>query len=111
MGAQSVEGELESLNRGHRRAAESAQAERHSGRPRDYPCNAAESFDRGYAQTGLHVQKVIRVKGSIRSQVYRRWCDPIAFIKSWQLCIVADSKGLRCARYEFEEDWESGTMI
>jgi hypothetical protein len=38
-------------------------------------------------------------------------CGPIAFIKSWQLCVVTDSKGLRYALCEFGEERELGAMI
>src|SRR5271167_1638378 len=91
MGAKSVEGQLERLNHGDGGTAKSRHTKGHPGRLRDDPPDAAQSFDRSYAQTGLRMHKVIRGKGLIRSQIYRRWRGLLAFIKSRQLRAGVDS--------------------
>src|SRR5271163_1928838 len=68
MGAESIERQFESLHHGDSRSAESAQRKRRSGCLRDQPPDAAQSFNRCYAQTVLRLHKVIRGRDSIRSR-------------------------------------------
>src|SRR6266478_10017199 len=82
MGSQSVERKLKRLDHGDRRAAESCERKGYPSRAGGDAPDAAQSFDRSYAQTNLRMLMVIRGEGSIRSQIYRRSKDPFAFIKS-----------------------------